>query len=105
MTALPPWYANSAFWLYLFVWLPIALFVVLYWFRSPWRSTGPGQAVMALAASLFAVLSFVLIVLVFPQIPTQLKDILRTALLSGVGIAAWVLLKNLRTEQRRGRRK
>lgn len=99
----PPFYENTAFYLYAFVWLPFVLFVYRYWTHSPWRLTPAGRAVMALAGSLTVVLTFVLVVLVAPQIPGPVKDALRTITLGGVGFAGWSLYKNLLTEQRKGR--
>lgn len=99
---LPPFYENPAFWLYVFVWLPSALFVGLYWARSPWRSTLAGRGVMALGISILAVLTFVLIVLAAP-IPPQIRDLVRTITMGAVGLAQWLMLRNLLTEQRRGR--
>lgn len=100
---LPPFYENTAFYLYAFVWAPFALFVVRYWTHSPWRATPTGRAVMALAVSLTIVLTFVLVVLVAPQIPAAIRDALRSVTLGGVGLAGWLLFKNLLAEQRRGR--
>jgi hypothetical protein len=102
--ALPPFYANTAFYLYAFVWLPFALFVARYWTHSPWRATATGRAVMALAVSLTVVLTFVLVVLVAPRIPGPIRDALRAVCLGGVGFAGWLLFRNLLTEQKKGRR-
>ena len=88
--------------MYLFLWLPFAVFVVLYWTRSPWRSTGPGRSVMTLALSITAVLTFVLIIFIFP-IPDWAKQVLRAADFGAVTIAGWVMVKSLLTAQKRGR--
>lgn len=103
MTPLPPFYENTAFYLYAFVWLPFALFVFRYWTRSPWRATPTGRAVMAMAGSLTVVLTFVLVVLIAPQIPGPVRDALRTVTLGGVGFAGWLLFRNLLVEQKKGR--
>jgi hypothetical protein len=98
----PPFYANWTFWAYAFVWLPFALFVVLYGCRSPWRSTAVGRGLMTLAGAITAVLTFVLVVLAVP-IPPEVRDLLRGATLGGVAIAGWLQLKNLVQIQNRHR--
>lgn len=103
MPASPPFWANLTFWIYLIVWLPFALFVVLYATRSPWQSTPVGRAVMSLAVSITAVLTFVLIVIVFP-IPDGAKQVLRAVVLGGVAIAGWLMVRQLLTQQNAGRR-
>lgn len=103
MHHIPPFYENSAFYLYLFAWLPFAVFVAFYAARSPWRSTSTGRALMAVAGSLTAVLAFVLLVLVFPQIPGSVKDVLRVLLIGGVSISGWLMLRDLITKQRAAR--
>lgn len=100
---LPPFYENTAFYLYVFVSLPYYLFVVRYWTHSPWRETPAGRAVMALALSLTVVLTFVLIVLIAPQIPGAVRDALRAVCLGNVGFAGWLLFRSLIVEQRKGR--
>lgn len=95
-----PFYENLMFWAYAFVWLPFALFVVLYGVRSPWRSTSVGRGLMTLAASITAVLSFVLLVIAVP-IPADVRDLLRGATLGSVGLAGWLQLKNLLVIQNR----
>lgn len=91
-------YANWAFYAYLFVWLPFACSTALYAARSPWRSLPIGRALMTLLASLTAVLTFVLFVLVVP-VPKHVIDILRGLTLGAVGIAGWMLLRQIHVLQ------
>lgn len=99
-TVAPPFYENSAFYVYLIAWLPFALFVALYATRSPWRFTQTGRALMSVAGSLTAVLTFVLVVLIFPEFPASMKDVLRGVLTGGVSLSGWLMLRDLITKQR-----
>lgn len=93
-----PFYANWAFYAYLFVWLPFACSTALYAARSPWRTLPIGRALMTLLASLTAVLTFVLFVLAVP-VPRPLIDVLRGLTLGAVGIAGWMLLRQIHVLQ------
>lgn len=97
-----PFWTNWAWWAYLFVWVPFALSAVLYATRSPWRRSPMGRALMTLLGSLTAVLSFVMVVLAVPVDP-RIIDTLRGLTLGSVGIAGWLLLRQMLTEQKRAR--
>lgn len=94
-----PFFANWVFWLYVSVLLPYGLFVFFYARRSPWRDSHTGRGLMAVAASITAVLSFAVIALVAP-IPENVRDWLRVVLLGAVEYAGWLQLRNLLREQR-----
>jgi hypothetical protein len=91
-------YLDWAFYAYLFVWVPFASSTALYALRSPWRTLPIGRALMTLLGSLTAVLTFVLFVLMVP-IPKQAVDILRGLTLGAVGIAGWMLLRQIHVLQ------
>jgi hypothetical protein len=89
-----PWYTNLTFWAYAFAWLPFFLFVVIYATKSPWQTTPVGRGMMALAASLTAVLTFVMVVISVP-LPDDVKTLLRGATMGGVALSGYLQLKNL----------
>lgn len=93
-----PFWSNWVFWAYAFVWLPFALATVLYGTRSPWRSLPIGRALMTLLASLTAVLTFVLFVMAVP-VPVAVTDVLRGLTLGSVGMAGWMLLREIHVLQ------
>lgn len=95
---MPPFWSNWVWWAYAFVWLPFALSAALYALRSPWRVTAVGRALMTLLGSLTAVLSFVLFVMAVP-VPEHVSDLLRGLTLGSVGIAGWLLLREIHTLQ------
>lgn len=94
----PDFYTNWIFYAYLFVWLPFALSTTLYALRSPWRVTAVGRALMTLLASLTAVLTFVLFVMAVP-VPEPITDVLRGLTLGSVGLAGWMLLREIHVLQ------
>ena len=97
----PAFYANWAFWAYAFVWIPFAASSALYAARSPWRALPVGRALMTLLGSLTAVLTFVMIAVAVP-LPHRLIDVLRGLTLGSVGIAGWMLLRQIHVLQHRG---
>ena len=94
----PVFYEDWAFYAYLFTWVPFACSTALYARRSPWRLLPIGRALMTLLASLTAVLTFVLFVLMVP-IPKPAIDTLRGLTLGAVGIAGWMLLRQIHVLQ------
>jgi ABC-type Co2+ transport system permease subunit len=89
-----PFWSNFIWWAYAFVWLPFAACTALYAVRSPWRALPIGRALMTLLGSLTAVLSFVLFVMAVP-IPREVMDVLRGLTLGSVGLAGWMLLRQI----------
>ena len=94
----PAFYAYWPFWAYLFVWVPFAASSALYAARSPWRALPVGRALMTLLGSLTAVLTFVMIAVAVP-LPERLIDVLRGITLGSVGIAGWMLLRQIHVLQ------
>lgn len=95
-----PFWSNWIWWAYFFVWMPFALCAALYAFRSPWRALPIGRALMTLLGSLTAVLSFVLFVMAVP-VPRGVMDVLRGLTLGSVGLAGWMLLRQITVIQAR----
>lgn len=89
-----PFWQNWVWWAYLFVWVPFAASAALYGLRSPWRHSAIGRAFMTLLGSLTAILSFVLVLLAVP-LSTGLADWLRGVTLGGVGLAGYLLLRQI----------
>lgn len=94
----PVFYADWAFYAYLFVFIPFACSTVLYAVRSPLRALPIGRALMTLLGSLTAILAFVLFVLIVP-LPHPVIDTLRGLTLGAVGIAGWMLLRQIHVLQ------
>jgi hypothetical protein len=94
----PAFYANWIFYAYLFVWLPFAASTALYAIRSPWRARPIGRALMALLGSLTAILSFVLVAMAMP-LPREVIDVLRGLTLGSVGLAGWMILRQIHVLQ------
>lgn len=95
-------WSSWIFWSYVFVWCPFTVSAVLYAARSPWRALPVGRALMTLLASMSAVLSFVLLVLMV-RVDPWLIAVLRGTTLGGVGIAGWMFLRELMVLQNRKR--
>lgn len=103
MPAAPHFWLNPAFYMYVLAWLPFFLFVVLYAARSPWRHSATGRGLMAVSMAITAVLSFVLLIMVWPTMPDQIKDTIRAVLMGGVTIAGFLQLRNLVVLQKQRR--
>lgn len=90
---------NWVWYAYLFVWVPFALCTALYAARSPWRTHAIGRALMTLLGSLTAVLTFVLFVMAVP-VSKDVTDVLRGLTLGSVGLAGWMLLRQIHVLQK-----
>lgn len=93
-----PFWSNWVWWAYAFVWLPFAGCTILYAVRSPWRLTPIGRALMTLLGSLTAILTFVLFVMAVP-VPERVADVIRGLTLGCVGIAGYLLLRQIHVLQ------
>lgn len=101
-----PFWANEVFWLYVALLLPYALCLIFYGFRSPRQKEPVGQALLAVLASLVAVLLFAVVAL-SGLIGPPLTDVLRFVLLGAVMAAGWWLfaqIVRLQAEARRCRK-
>lgn len=98
----PDWYSSWVLYAYAFTWAPFALSTVLYATRSPWRVTAVGRALMTLLGAMTAVLTFVLVAIIF-ELPFWAINILRGLTLGGVGISGWMFLRELLVLQRSAR--
>lgn len=81
-------------WLYVVCWLPYAACLVLYGFRSPWRSSWVGRGLFAGYAAITGVLTLVLISSV-ASIPNEVRHSLIAAGLGAVSLAGFVQLANV----------
>lgn len=77
-----------------------AVFVALYWFRSNWRATTAGQAVMALVACIATICAIGIVNLYFGSYPG--RPFVRLFAFAAVGLTLMNLLLALIEAQRNG---
>lgn len=71
--------------MYFLGWITVSFLIYRYARFSPWRSTKAGQSVMLVKCSLWAVLSWALIAVLFPN--WEGRDVARVLLLGFVNVA------------------
>ena len=95
-------YKQPGFWLYLAVWLPYTLLVIIYGLGSPWYASPIGRAFWLSKLALSLLLTFVLTIWIFGQYP-GLSEV-RSALMVVLALGAWYQLAVVIRIQRAKRR-
>lgn len=94
--------SSWSFWLYATTLLSFALPLGFYGLRSDWRASRVGKGLLALYASIVAILALVT-VSYLGWVPDDVRAVLRVVTLSGVQLAGWWQLANILRAQRRDR--
>lgn len=98
-----PFYANPVFWLYLSAWLPFTALALWYGLTRPRRKDAIGRSLLAVKASLAAVLTVVLTAFIFPGY--EWRRALLFVCIAGVACAGWYQLWTFVRTRREGRRR
>lgn len=102
MITVVPWYANPVFWLYFSAWLPFTILALWYGLTRPRRKNAIGRSLLAVKASLAAVLTVVLTAFLFPGY--EWRQALLVGGMAFVAWAGWYQLVVFVHTRRRGRR-
>lgn len=95
-------WADPRFWLYFAAWLPFTALALWYGLTPPRRKDAIGRSLVAVKASLAAVLTVVLTALAFPGY--EWRKALLFIGMAMVALAGWYQLFVFARERRRGRR-
>lgn len=97
-----PWFSNPAFWLYFAAWLPFTALALWYGLTRPRQKNAIGRSLLAVKASLSAVLTVVLTAFIFPGYEARKAFlVIGMCLVAGAG---WFQLWTFMQVRRQGRR-
>ena len=94
---------HGIFWGYLALWIPFLAFELFYGFRSPWKQSAAGRALMILGGTLNLLLFQTILTQVFGMGWTGRDEVRIVVFVLGF-ISGWYLLITLLRLQRQGRR-
>lgn len=98
------WWEEPIFWLYFSTWAVFTACLLLYGLRSRWQQSGTGRAMMALYASIVAILTMTLLFLTGTIPEGPVRDFARSLTLGGVTLAGVIQLATILRHQRRDRK-